>query len=79
MNAGLDPKAALIVSAVHIQAIGYLFSVEYTHMDPVAKPHIFNDFFSIPNISDTTRVTTLSNLTTELKLVQPDGFRYENA
>ncbi|KAL3482140.1 hypothetical protein BJX99DRAFT_268527 [Aspergillus californicus] len=45
--------------------------LDYTK--PVAHPDAFNDFYQIPNISDSTRYATLYNLTSELQ--QAGGYR----
>ncbi len=74
-----DPKAALILSTACIQGFGCFFSTVFTYKDPIAKPEIFQNFSSLTNSSDTTRITTLSNLTTEIKNAQPDGFRSVNS
>ncbi len=74
-NADGDPNAALIVATAYVQGAGYFFSNDYEYVDPVINPPVFDNFTSIPNISDTTRITDLNNLTVELKNTQPDGFR----
>lgn len=74
-NAAQDPKAALIVAAACISGYGCVFSNDYEYIDPTPQPPIFENFTSIKNVSDTTRVTNLLNLTDELKATQPDGFR----
>jgi len=74
-NAIQDPKAALIVSAACVPGLGCFFSNNYEYIDPVVEPPIFENFTSIPNISDTSRITDLLNLTVELKNTQPPGFR----
>lgn len=75
-NAAADPKAALIVATACAPGLGCFFANDYEYTDPVAAPPVFDNFTAIPNISDTTRITTLSDLTAELKATQPPGFRY---
>ena len=70
-----DPKAALIVSAACVPSLGCFMSNNYDYIDPVVNPPAFENFTSVPNISDTSRITTLLNLTEELKATQPPGFR----
>lgn len=74
-NAPTDPKAALIVSAFCLQPYGCLFSNDYEYIDPVSNPPIFDNFTSMANISSTARITSLPNLTEELKATQPAGYR----
>ena len=74
-NAARDPKAALIVAAACLEGTGCFFSNDYEYIDPVVNPPFFENFTSIPNISDTSRITNLLNLTVELKDTQPRGFR----
>lgn len=74
-NHDRDPKAALILATACVKGLGCFFSTEYTYKDPIATPQIFENFTSLTNSSSTTRITTLSNLTTEIRDSQPDGFR----
>ena len=74
-NAAVDPHAALIVATACIQGIGCVFSNDYEYTDPTPEPPVFENFTSIANVSDTTRITSLLNLTVELKNTQPPGFR----
>lgn len=73
-NAAKDPKAALILAVVYVQG-QYFFSNDYEYTDPVVTPAVFGNFTSIPNISDSTRITNLLNLTTEIKDTEAKGIR----
>ena len=74
-NAATDPQAALIVAVACIAGQGCFFSNDYEYTNPIVNPPIFENFTSIPNISDTTRITNLLNLTQELKATQPSGYQ----
>lgn len=74
-NAAMDPKAHLIVASACVANLGCFMANNYDYIDPVVKPTIFDNFTSIPNLIDTSRITTLLNLTVELKNSQPPGFR----
>lgn len=70
-----DTKAALIVSFIFYsgQAIS-ISSLEYS--DPVTTyPTIFENFKAIPAVSDTTAVQSLSQITLEFEVDNPDGLR----
>ena len=73
-NATNDPDAALITAAAYVQG-QYLFSNDYEYTKPIVNPPIFYEFTSIPNITSTMRITSLSDLTTELNASNPGGFR----
>ncbi|KAL8708934.1 MAG: hypothetical protein Q9220_006266 [cf. Caloplaca sp. 1 TL-2023] len=73
-NAPSDPDAALITAVALVQG-NYIFANDYEYAKPVAYPEIFDEFTSIPNITDTMRITTLSDLTRELNVSNPGGFR----
>ena len=73
-NASSDPDAALITAVALVQG-QYIFSNDYEYAKPVANSPIFHEFTSIPNITDTMRITNLSDLTTELNASNPGGFR----
>lgn len=73
-NATNDPDAALIASATSYQG-NWLFSNNYEYAKPVVNPPIFHELTSIPNITTTNRITDLSDLTNELSMVNPYGFR----
>lgn len=47
----------------------------YEFIDPVPYPPVFQNFTSVANISDTQRITNLTDLTTELAATQPSGLR----
>ena len=74
-KAAADRKAALIVAAACSPGLGCFFSNDYEYTDPVVAPPVFENFTAIQNISDTTRITELLNLTVELKNTQPSGYR----
>lgn len=74
-NSATDPKAALIVAVSHIQGLGYIMANNYEFIDPTPYPPVFQNFTSVTNISDTQRVTNLTDLTTELAATQPSGLR----
>ncbi|OXV07629.1 hypothetical protein Egran_04606, partial [Elaphomyces granulatus] len=70
-----DTKAAIIVSFIYFsgQEIS-ISSLEYS--DPVTTyPSIFQNFKAIPAVSDTTAVQSLSQITKEFKVDNPDGLR----
>lgn len=73
-NAPKDPDAALITAYAYFQG-GYFFSNDYEYAKPIAYPPVFKEFTSIPNITSTMRITTLSDLTLELNASSPGGFR----
>ncbi|KAL8992317.1 MAG: hypothetical protein Q9169_007195, partial [Polycauliona sp. 2 TL-2023] len=73
-NATLNPDAALITAFAYVQG-SYLFSNNYEYALPTPYPPAFSEFTSILNITDTQRLTTLSNLTLELNVSNPGGFR----
>lgn len=75
-EAATDPKGALIVAAACVAGTGCFLSNNYDYIDPVVEPPVFDNFTSIPNLTDSSRITTLLNLTEELKATQPPGFRY---
>ena len=65
----------VVVAAACVPGQGCFFSNNYEYTDPVVAPPVFENFTSIPNLTDTSRITNLLNLTEELKATQPDGFR----
>ncbi|CAO1601842.1 hypothetical protein XANCAGTX0491_005478 [Xanthoria calcicola] len=73
-NASQNPDAALITAYAYSQG-SYIFANTYEYALPTPFPPAFNEFTSIPNITDTQRITTLSNLTVELNASNPGGFR----
>ncbi|KAL6716687.1 hypothetical protein ACLMJK_006255 [Lecanora helva] len=73
-NASNDPDAALITAVAFAQG-QYFISNDYEYAKPVVNPPIFHEFTSIPNITSTTRITSLSSLTRELNASNPSGFR----
>ncbi len=74
IDSSQDLNAALITGYAYVQG-SYLFSNNYDYSLPTPFPPIFDDFTSIPNTTDTTRITTLSSLTLELNASNPSGFR----
>lgn len=73
-NAPKDPDAALI-TAVALAQGQLIFSNDYEYAKPVVNPPIFHEFTSIPNITSTMRIASLSDLTRELNMSNPSGFR----
>ena len=73
-NAPNDPDAALISAVAYFQG-QYFMSNDYEYAKPVVNPPIFHEFASIPNLTSTTRITNLSDLTRELNASNPSGFR----
>ena len=69
-----DPDAALIVAAAYVQGT-YIISTDYEYAKPIANPPIFSEFNAISFLTSTVRITTLTNLTLELKAANPSGFR----
>lgn len=69
-----DPDAALIVDFFYSR--GQLVSnTNYEYAKPVREPPIFQEFFAIPSISSTERITNLTDITAELTTYNPSGFR----
>lgn len=73
-----DPYASIIVILNYVSTIGQVVvanAYEYTKaIEPATPPPIFEEFLSIPgNISDSMRVTNISDLVEELE--QPAGYR----
>ncbi|KAL8695601.1 MAG: hypothetical protein Q9224_003312, partial [Gallowayella concinna] len=73
-DAAPDPDAALITAYAFVEG-NYIFSNNYMYAKPIAYPAAFREFTSIPNITDTQRITTLTDLTRELNASNPGGFR----
>ncbi|KAL8672240.1 MAG: hypothetical protein Q9168_003287 [Polycauliona sp. 1 TL-2023] len=73
-NATNNPDAALITAYVYLHGI-YLFANNYEYAIPEAYPAAFSEFTAITNITDTQRLTTLTNLTLELNASNPGGYR----
>lgn len=69
-----DPNAAQILSFTSYQGLN-LASAALEYAKPVANPPIFNEFYAIPTISDTTSVRTLAAITDEFAASNPDGRR----
>ncbi|KAI1446648.1 FAD-binding domain-containing protein [Annulohypoxylon stygium] len=75
-----DPSSALIVSFAHAQKYqAWVSAVMAHHSDPQplgSHPAVFDDFMNVENaFSDTTRNASHSNLTIEVDLSNPSGFR----
>ncbi|KAL8825679.1 MAG: hypothetical protein Q9191_004268, partial [Dirinaria sp. TL-2023a] len=73
-NAPKDPDAALITAVAYAQG-QYIFSNDYEYAKPVINPPIFHEFTSIPNITSTMRIASMSDLARELNASNPGGFR----
>ncbi|KAL8784304.1 MAG: hypothetical protein Q9213_004062 [Squamulea squamosa] len=73
-DASQDPDAALITAYAYVQG-AYIFANDYEYAKPIANPPIFHEFTSITNITDSMRITTLSDLARELNASNPGGFR----
>ncbi|KAL8846137.1 MAG: hypothetical protein Q9221_008754 [Calogaya cf. arnoldii] len=73
-NASENRDAGLITAHAYAQG-SYIFSNSYEYSIPTAYPPAFAEFTAIPNITDTQRITTLTNLTLELNASNPGGFR----
>ncbi|KAL8752367.1 MAG: hypothetical protein Q9199_005784 [Rusavskia elegans] len=73
-NGSQNPDAALIIAYAYFQG-SYIFVNNYDYALPTPFPPAFNEFTCIPNITDTQRITSLSNLTVELNASNPGGFR----
>ncbi|KAL8906887.1 MAG: hypothetical protein Q9207_001742 [Kuettlingeria erythrocarpa] len=69
-----DPDAALIMSFVFLQGT-WVASNNFEYAKPVRNPPIFQEFFGIPALSSTERITNLTDITTELTTYTPSGFR----
>ena len=69
-----DLDAALIVASAYVQGT-YIFSIDYEYAKPIANPPIFDEFTAIPSLTSTVRITSLTNLTLELNVSNPSGFR----
>ncbi|KAK4989140.1 hypothetical protein LTR50_003476 [Elasticomyces elasticus] len=70
-----DPNAHMWVASAIVPGQGLVFSVSLDYALPHAAPPVFDNFTSIPSILSTTRITTLLNLTKEIKSFQPPGAR----
>ncbi|KAK4951126.1 hypothetical protein LTR28_006890 [Elasticomyces elasticus] len=71
-----DPNAHMWVASAIVPGQGLVFSVSLNYALPHAAPPVFDNFTSIPSILSTTRITTLLNLTKEIKSFQPPGARF---
>lgn len=69
-----NPDAALIVAFVNFEG-NYLISTDMEYAKPVVNPPIFNEFMAIESLASTMRITNLTDLTGELELANPSGFR----
>lgn len=74
VNAPTDPDAALIVAFAYADG-EYVAATDIEYAKPIVGPPIFQEFMDIESIASTLRITTLSNLTEELKTANPSGFR----
>lgn len=69
-----DPDAALIVAFIYLQG-QWSVSNDYEYAKPIRNPPIFEEFFALPTVSSTERVTDLTDITAELASYSPSGFR----
>ena len=69
-----NSDAGLTVTYIYFEG-SYVFANNYEYALPTPFPPAFEEFTSIPNITSTQRITTLSDLTIELNVSSPDGFR----
>ena len=74
VNASSDPDAALIVAFAYAEG-QYVATTDIEYAKPIIAPPVFQEFIDIESIESTLRITTLSNLTEELKTVNPSGLR----
>lgn len=74
INAVKDPKAHTFIAAACVKGRECLFTTGYEYADPVVAPPVFENFTKVPESMSTMRITTLSNITAELKATQPPGF-----
>lgn len=71
-----DSYAAYILSTAYVQSLDtYYISGSVEYGIPQANPPIFHEITVVPRISDTLRITDLTNLTIELNASNPGGFR----
>lgn len=76
-RASTDPDAAIF--AGYIDSGGQFASgCVFDYAKPQANPAIFSDFLPLDNqtLEDTTRITSLTNLTDKLTSTKPRGLRY---
>lgn len=73
-SAPSDPNAALIVAYAYAEG-EYLIAVDLEYDLPEANPAIFEDFETIPHITDTTAVQSLSAITLGFNESNPGGYR----
>lgn len=73
-NSDTDVDAALIASAVFYEG-EYLYALDVEYAKPLVNPPIFHEFSDIPSFSSSMRITNLTDLTTELNVVNPNSFR----
>ncbi|KAL8940032.1 MAG: hypothetical protein Q9216_003031 [Gyalolechia sp. 2 TL-2023] len=69
-----DPDAALLVAFFYSQG-EWLSNNNYEYAKPIENPSIFRDFFAIPTVTSTKRITNLTDITAELTTYAPSGFR----
>lgn len=76
-TAPFDPKAALILSFGYAQG-QWLSSTDVEYADPISStdlPPIFSGFQNLTTIMDTTKVSYLADLTSQLQALNPNGLR----
>lgn len=69
-----DPDAALILAFAYSQNQWFAGN-DYEYAKPIRNPPIFREFFAIPTLSSTERITNLTDITAELTTYNPSGFR----
>lgn len=69
-----DLDAALIVAFALFNG-SYTASTDLEYAKPVPNPPVFKEFLGVQSVSSTLRLTSLTDLATELKAVNPSGFR----
>ncbi|KAG0645342.1 FAD-dependent monooxygenase CTB5 [Hyphodiscus hymeniophilus] len=71
-----DPNAAVILAFVWFSpSVGFLGSVDLEYALPVVAPPILSNFTDIPDLSNSGRITNLTDLALELAATQPAGSR----
>lgn len=76
VNSPSDTSASQIVSFAFAQSVGMdLVAADLVYAKPIANAPIFNEFFALTPIVDSTRVRTLSDLTQQFSESNPNGLR----
>ncbi len=75
-NAPSDPYAAVILSAAYVQSIdAYIWAGDYHYGKPVVNPPILQNFTAVPTLSNTMRISNVSDFIIEFNNSNPGGFR----